>query len=148
MQNDSNNSIVQSIEELRQQWAQLWGKVPHRYIRRNMLEKGVQFKQAESSGEWLNTNQQKRLNQLIKQYKRDPASFDQKDNGFGSYEQLVRIWHGKKYIVTAKDDGFDYDGKTYKSLSRIAFVITGTKWNGWLFFGLKKRGKKKDESTN
>lgn len=66
-----------------------------------MLEKGVLFKQAAMRGEWLNVNQQKRLSQLIKQYKRDPASFDQKDNGFGQFEQLVRIWRGKKYIVTA-----------------------------------------------
>lgn len=148
MENDSDNIIAQPIEQLRQQWVRLWGKVPHRYIRRDMLEKGVRFKQAELHGKWLNSNERKRLNQLINQYKRDPISFDQKDNRFGQCEQLVRIWHGKKYIVTAKDEGFDYDGKTYKSLSQIAFVITGTKWNGWLFFGLKKRGKKKNESAN
>ena len=148
MENDSDNIIAQPIKELRQQWAQLWGRQPHRYIRRDMLEKGALFKEAEIRGEWLDANQQKRLGQLIKQYKRDPDSFDQKGNSFGQFEQLVRIWCGRKYTVTAKDDGFDYEGKSYKSLSQIAFIITGTKWNGWLFFGLKKRGKTKDENAD
>jgi hypothetical protein len=50
---------------------------------------------------------------------------------------LIREWNGKQYRVMAMDRGFAWDGRTYKSLSQIAFAITGTRWNGPRFFGLR-----------
>lgn len=50
---------------------------------------------------------------------------------------LTRTFQGVEHRVTVRAYGFEYDGETYKSLSRIARVITGTSWNGWTFFGLK-----------
>jgi hypothetical protein len=52
--------------------------------------------------------------------------------------RLVRTWKGKKYGVTVTQNGFEYEGKSYTSLSHIANTITSSRWNGWLFFGLKK----------
>ena len=54
---------------------------------------------------------------------------------------LVRRYQGKDIVVRVRNDGFEYDGKPYKSLSAIARAITGTRWNGWLFFGLRKQGR-------
>ena len=54
---------------------------------------------------------------------------------------LTREYHGEIHQVTVLDRGFEYQGKVYRSLSGIATAITGTQWNGYLFFGLKKRGK-------
>ncbi len=54
---------------------------------------------------------------------------------------LKREYHGETHQVTVLDRGFEYQGKVYRSLSGIATAITGTQWNGYLFFGLKKRGK-------
>ena len=51
--------------------------------------------------------------------------------------QLVREWDGVRHCVTVLEDGFEYQGRPYKSLSAIARAIAGTRWNGWLFFGLK-----------
>ena len=51
--------------------------------------------------------------------------------------RLVREWRGVEHCVTVLDDGFEYQGRPYKSLSAIARAITGTRWNGLLFFGLK-----------
>tara|TARA_R110002049_G_scaffold102073_1_gene247398 strand:+ start:284 stop:508 length:225 start_codon:yes stop_codon:yes gene_type:complete len=42
-----------------------------------------------------------------------------------------------EHLVTVTADGFDWQGRPYKSLSAIARAITGTRWNGWVFFGLK-----------
>ena len=53
--------------------------------------------------------------------------------------QLVREWQGVEHRVTVTDSGFLYGGKPYKSLSAIARAIAGTRWNGWVFFGLKNR---------
>jgi len=56
---------------------------------------------------------------------------------------IKKVHDGKEYEVTVLDDGFDYQGEHYRSLSAVAKEITGTSWNGFLFFGLEKRTRKK-----
>ncbi|MCJ2061052.1 DUF2924 domain-containing protein [Methylobacterium sp. J-048] len=53
--------------------------------------------------------------------------------------QLSREWSGRMHTVTVLDAGYAWDGATYPSLSRVAHAITGTKWNGPRFFGLRER---------
>jgi len=53
--------------------------------------------------------------------------------------RLLREWQGVEQIVTVTADGFEWQGRPYQSLSSIARAITGTRWNGWVFFGLKNR---------
>jgi hypothetical protein len=53
--------------------------------------------------------------------------------------QLIREWQGREHRVTVQDDDFEYGGRPYKSLSAIARAITGTRWNGLIFFGLKSQ---------
>jgi hypothetical protein len=48
-------------------------------------------------------------------------------------------WQGMEHSVTVRDEEFEYQGRPYKSLSAIARLITGTRWNGWIFFGLKNQ---------
>ncbi len=57
--------------------------------------------------------------------------------------RLIREWQGVEHCVTVLDDGYEYGGRPFKSLSHVARTITGTQWNGWTFFGLKnqRRGK-------
>jgi hypothetical protein len=52
---------------------------------------------------------------------------------------LQREWKGRTMVVRVLEQGFEYDGETFSSLSAVARAITGTKWNGFVFFGLKKR---------
>jgi Protein of unknown function (DUF2924) len=72
------------------------------------------------------------------------ASFDQKRTELSPGTVLVREWdrHSQRVMVMA--DGFAWNGRTYDSLSKVAFAITGTKWNGPRFFGLRDR---EDRST-
>ena len=56
--------------------------------------------------------------------------------------RLVRDWRGQGHTVIVLEDGFEYDGKHWKSLTAIAKAITGNQWNGPLFFGLAERKKK------
>lgn len=140
MRTDSDNNIARlPMAELRRQWAECWGIKPHWRIGRQMLEKSLLFKQREVRGEGMTPEQSKRLDNLITKYKRDPASFDQGPAGLKPGTKLVRAHQGKKHIVLVKPDGFEYRKQHYDSLSEIAFVITGTRWNGWLFFGVKRR---------
>lgn len=53
--------------------------------------------------------------------------------------RLLREWQGVEHVVTVTADGFEWQGRPYQSLSSIARAITGTRWNGWAFFGLKNR---------
>jgi len=54
--------------------------------------------------------------------------------------RLIREYQGVEHCATVLDNGFEYQGRPYKSLSAIARAITGTRWNGWVFFGLRKSG--------
>jgi hypothetical protein len=52
---------------------------------------------------------------------------------------LMREWNAQAYRVMVVDGGFAWNGKTYDSLSKVAFAITGTNWNGPRFFGLRDK---------
>jgi hypothetical protein len=53
--------------------------------------------------------------------------------------KLLREWDGVEHTVTVLKDGFDWQGRKFKSLSAVAREITGTRWNGYRFFGLRER---------
>jgi len=53
--------------------------------------------------------------------------------------RLIREWQGVEHTVTVLGDGFEWQGRPYRSLSAIARAITGTRWNGLVFFGLKSQ---------
>ena len=53
--------------------------------------------------------------------------------------KLIREWDGIAHTVTVLKEGFEWDGRRYKSLSAVARAITGTQWNGYRFFGLRER---------
>jgi hypothetical protein len=72
------------------------------------------------------------------------ASFDQKRTELSPGTVLVREWDRQSQRVMVMAAGFAWNGQTYDSLSKVAFAITGTKWNGPRFFGLRD---KDDRST-
>lgn len=128
-----------SLDHLRQKWTTAWGREPHARIGRTMLIKSLEYKILEDEERGMTAEQRQRLNQLIKSYKRNPNFFDKNKPALKPGTRLVRNWNGKRYSVLVQNEGYDYKGKTYSSLSQVAFEITGTRWNGWVFFALKKR---------
>jgi len=72
------------------------------------------------------------------------VSFDRKRTELKPGTVLVREWDRKSQRVVVMADGFAWNGQTYDSLSKVAFAITGTRWNGPRFFGLRN---KDDRST-
>ena len=72
------------------------------------------------------------------------ATFDQKRTELTPGTVLVREWDRQSQRVMVMADGFAWNGQTYDSLSKVAFAITGTRWNGPRFFGLRE---KKDRSA-
>src|ERR1700716_1850631 len=67
------------------------------------------------------------------------ANFDQKRTKLSPGTVLVREWDRQSQRVMVMADGFAWNGQTYDSLSKVAFAITGTKWNGPRFFGLRDK---------
>jgi hypothetical protein len=67
------------------------------------------------------------------------ASFDQKQTKLTPGTVLVREWDRRSQRVMVMANGFAWNGQTYDSLSKVAFAITGTKWNGPRFFGLRDK---------
>jgi hypothetical protein len=72
------------------------------------------------------------------------ASFDQKRTELTPGTVLVREWDRRSQRVMVMADGFAWNGQTYDSLSKVAFAITGTKWNGPRFFGLRDKEDQSD----
>lgn len=54
--------------------------------------------------------------------------------------RLLREYNGVEYVATVTVEGYEYQGRPFKSLSAVARAITGVQWNGWVFFGLKSVG--------
>jgi hypothetical protein len=82
-------------------------------------------------------NPRKRREQLIRALTKTQDGGKRGTTPYRPGTRLVREWQGKVYEVTVMEDGFAWDGRTYPNLTRIATEITGTKWSGPRFFGLK-----------
>jgi hypothetical protein len=83
----------------------------------------------------------RRLRQLGKTFRGDPRSTALPDTGPRPGIMLVREWNGVTHRVMVLDEGFAWNGQKHGSLSDIAFRITGTRWSGPRFFGLRQQPK-------
>jgi Protein of unknown function (DUF2924) len=92
--------------------------------------------QARTHGD-LPTESRRRLKRLHQAFKADPAYTPLPGFGLKPGTVLTRTWRGVLHHVDVLDDGFAYRGERFDSLSEIARRITGTRWSGPLFFGLK-----------
>ena len=129
------------IGDLKKQWRDLFETEPPAYNRR-FLEHRLAYRIQELAYGGLKPETIKRLRALGEELDGgDPSRRRRhsKDRPIAG-TRLVREWQGIEHCVTVRDDDFEYQGRPFKSLSAIARAITGTQWNGWLFFGLKHRG--------
>jgi hypothetical protein len=127
-----------SLSELRDYWAQAWKRQPHRHISRKILVRSLLYKINEAKGGGLSYDQHMKLDQLVRAYKRGRIVGAQRRLQIKPGTQIIREWNGIHHTVVVKSGLFEYNGREYRSLSAIASEITGTRWNGWTFFGIKK----------
>jgi hypothetical protein len=128
------------IVDLKRQWRDLFGTDAPPY-NRTYLESRLAYRIQEIEFGGLKPETRARLAALAEQLGEGRAKSRslRSDTRLVTGTQLVREWQGTEHIVTATRDGFEYEGRPYKSLSAVARVITGTHWNGPLFFGLRAR---------
>ncbi|MEX0406818.1 DUF2924 domain-containing protein [Aquibium sp. LZ166] len=128
-----------STPELKQQWRDLFQAEPPVFNRR-YLESRLAYRIQELTYGGLKPEAVRRLERLGEELdgggkKKRTMRLDRDRPIIGT--RLLREWQGVEQIVTVTATGFEWQGRPYKSLSAIARAITGTRWNGWVFFGLK-----------
>src|SRR3982074_2088709 len=128
-----------SAAVLKAKWRELFETEPPAYNRR-FLESRLTYRIQELSYGGLSRETLERLRAVAKQYATRGAAERKARPVLRPIAgtKLIREWQGIEHCVTVRTDDFEYLGRPYKSLSSVAREITGTKWNGLVFFGLKR----------
>ncbi len=134
------------LEQLHERWRALFGSEPQS-SNKQFLIKRLAYRIQEIAFGGLTQTVKTKMNIVLEKNAFDeygrPSSKKQvfsPDKPIAG-TQFIREWKGVEHHVTVLRDGFEYQGRRYKSLSAIARSITGTQWNGPLFFGLRSKRK-------
>ena len=128
-----------STEALRIEWRRLHRAEPPKRLSRDLLIWGIAHRIQERAYGGLTLAAQRRLRSLAAEMAGNGGSVVRPGTMLKPGTKLVREWHGRTHTVTVLEQGFDYDGQRYRSLTGIAKRITGAHWSGPAFFGLKNR---------
>ena len=129
-----------SLDELRGEWRQLYHNDPPR-ISRDLLILGIAYRLQEIEHGGLGKTTLRKLRTLAKSLRATGRVGPTPSLSLKPGARLMREWHGRTHTVTVTEDGFDYAGTSYPSLSTIAKKITGAHWSGPRFFGLLAKSK-------
>jgi Protein of unknown function (DUF2924) len=121
---------------LRREWRRLHHGGPPR-ISRDLLVLALGYRLQEIAHSGLGKSTRRELQTLAKALRTTGRVATTPSLGLKPGARLMREWHGRTHTVTVTDDGFEYAGTTYPSLTKIAQKITGAHWSGPRFFGLR-----------
>jgi hypothetical protein len=125
------------IVELRKRYRELFKAEPPKAFGPDLLRRSIAHRIQEKAYGGLPMATRRLLDQLVRATAAKPDARLELPRRIKPGSELVRTWNRRTYRVRVLDDGFAYNGKTFASLSEIATLITGTKWNGPRFFGLR-----------
>jgi len=132
------------LPELRQVWAVHHGGPAPKTIRRNILILSIAWQIQAKALDGLSAATRRILQQVADSVASGgPIVRPPPVRRIKPGTRLIRSWHDTTHVVTALPQGFEWQGRTYRSLSEIARAITGTRWNGPVFFGVRALGPKK-----
>jgi Protein of unknown function (DUF2924) len=126
-------------EELKVEWARRFG-APAPLLSSELLRLGIGYKLQEQKFGGLSRSTRSLLRQVGARGEGGDAA-KPLPRKLTPGTRLVRDWHGVGHTVVVLGDGFEYDGKHWRTLTAVAKAITGAHWNGPLFFGLAERKK-------
>jgi hypothetical protein len=126
------------VDALRERWAQLFGSPPPKSLRREFLSKACAYQIQVKAFGGLSAASRRRLRAIADGARNGESMPATPQPKIKPGTRLVRAWGGKVHTVTAVPRGFEYQGQRYRSLSAIARTITGTSWNGRVFFGVNQ----------
>ena len=138
VENELDRLPKMRITELRNRYRELYRAEPPKAFGPDLLRRSIAQRIQERTYGGLSQEHQRLLDQLVRAAKTKPNGRLELPRRIKPGSELVRTWNRRTYRVVVLDSGFVHEGRTYKSLSEIAFEITGTKWNGPRFFGLRR----------
>lgn len=126
---------------LRAEWRRLYRVAPPKRVGRDLLRLAVAWKIQEQAYGGLGSPTRRRLAELARALERDGDVTRNRVARLRPGVKLVREWRGETHTVIVHDDGFEWRGRRWRSLSLIARLITGVQWSGPRFFGLAGPGR-------
>jgi len=132
--------VDRSTQELRRAWRTLHHTGPPLGLSRDLIIRGLADKLQQRAQGGPTRALQRRLRILAGEFERGARSFDP-GGVLKTGATLVRQWRGHTHTVLVREDGFEYDGQRYRSLTVIAERITGAHWSGPRFFATGKRAR-------
>ena len=127
------------LHELRGVWRQRLG-TPPQHISADLIRRRLAYELQVREYGGLKPETRRRLRQYYKAFKANPHHTPSSNLGLKPGIVLAREWNGTEHRVTVLEKGFEHRGEQYRSLSQVARRITGSRWSGPAFFGLKRRG--------
>src|SRR6266436_4867951 len=134
-------------DELKNRWRSLYGTTPPQKIHRSLLIAAIAHRIQENALGPLKSSVRRHLLQAADDQALPRPSPHHPSLRPKAGTVLVRDWGGVTHQVKVLEDGILFRSKRYKSLSEVARVITGSRWSGPLFFGLKIRAKEQNHGT-
>jgi hypothetical protein len=125
-----------TYDELRVEWRRLYRANPPKRVARDLLMLGVAWKIQEKAYGGLGAATKRRLADLAKTMEQGGDLARSRVVRLKPGAKLIREWRGETHTVAVLEDGFEWQGKQWRSLSLIAKLITGSHWSGPRFFGL------------
>jgi Protein of unknown function (DUF2924) len=119
-------------------WAENFSKDPPPNLRKELMVPILAYRMQEREFGGLSHGARRRLRDVAASLNTEKPSQERSDSAPQTGTRLLRVWRGEMHEVIAAGNGYLYRGQTYTSLSRIAREITGTRWSGPLFFGVRK----------
>jgi hypothetical protein len=127
-----------SLGELRSEWRRLFRTQPPN-LSRDLIVRAIAYRLQERAHGGLPKTSARKLASLARDLKADGQISVDTSPQIKIGARLVREWHGRTHVVTITNEGFEYAGRSYPSLTTIARAITNAHWSGPRFFGLKDR---------
>jgi Protein of unknown function (DUF2924) len=123
-------------------WKEHFGTSPPTQLRRNLMIPILAHRIQERAFGSLSAGTQKRLRELAEGFANHSEQIVMSKPSLKPGTRLVREWRDQVHLVNVEANGYEYKGGRYKSLSQIARLITGTRWSGPVFFGIKSESAK------
>ena len=128
-----------SLQALRERWEALYGNPAPRSLRRDLLIRAVAYQLQVKAFGGLSARTKRKLREIAVAAREGRFESALVAPRVKPGTRLIRVWQGETHSVLVLEDGFEWNGARHGSLSIIAKAITGTNWNGWTFFGVKRR---------
>ena len=148
VEDELDRLVTMPITKLRVRYREVFRTEPPKAFGPDLLRRSIAHRIQEKAYGGLSRPTERLLDQMMKAYAAKPNGKIVMPRRIKPGSVLVREWKSKSHRVTVLADGFVYDGDTYSNLSEIAVLITGTRWNGPRFFGLRSKAEDSSEPAD